>query len=211
MRGKTVNNVYLLLTSASGRPLRRTRRAVVFNCRCRVERARASRQFCGRIVVVETCFVGRRARTVFCCDCCHFAIFVRTAHGVFSLGLLASITQRCYDSGETWCFSSRCAFCERNVGCALLPGPVAHYFRFRLRITSVSGCASHPVPDAHNFLFWLRTTSGSGCASYPVPVAQHIRFRLRIPPGSGCASHPVAVAHYFRLRLRRYFWFRFRY
>ena len=45
-----------------------------------------------------------------------FAIFVRTAHSVFSLGLLASITQRYYDSDETWCLSSRCALCERNVG-----------------------------------------------------------------------------------------------
>ena len=61
------------------------------------------------------CVVVRRARIVFCCDCCHCAIFERAAHDVFSLGLLASITQRCYDSCETWCLSSRCALCERNV------------------------------------------------------------------------------------------------
>ena len=96
---------------------------------------------------------------------------MRTAHGVFSLGLLASITQRCYDSGEMWCFSSRCALCERNVGCALLPCPVSHYFRFRLRITSGSGCAPHPVPVAHHIRFQLRIISGSGCACLPVPIA----------------------------------------
>ena len=143
-------------TSALGRPLRteqlhsrRTRRTVVFNGRCRVERARFSsllKSYC-------------RRPDVFCRAASTNRFRLRITSGSVCAPLPVPSAHH---------FRLRTTSCS---GGALLPVPVAHSVRFRLRITSGSGSALLPVPVAHYFRFQLRSTSDSCCALLPVPVS----------------------------------------